>query len=135
MKLTIFGQPITKKNSINMVDIGKQCPCCRRKAKSIPLPSTAFKAYEKLAKAQLRLTSYRYRGEVEITARYYLKTLRKPDLNNLLGATADILQAAGIIQDDKNIVSWDGSRIVGKDPDNPRVEIEINEMPTLQSTK
>ena len=125
-KLIIFGQPITKKNSINLVDIGKQCPCCKRKEKSIPLPSSAFKAYEKAAMTQLRLTSHRYRGKVEVCAKYYLKTLRLPDLNNLMGATADILQATGIIQDDKDIVSWDGSRIMGKDPD-PRVEITITE--------
>jgi Holliday junction resolvase RusA-like endonuclease len=125
--ITIFGQPISKKNSINLVDIGKPCSCCGRKPRSIPLPSKAFKAYEKAANAQLRLTSHRYRGKIEIAAKYYLKTLRMPDLNNLLAATADILQAAGIIQDDKDIVSWDGSRIIGKDP-NPRVEITITEI-------
>jgi len=126
--ITIFGQPISKKNSINLVDIGNPCPCCGRKPHSIPLPSKAFKAYESAAKAQLRLTSHRYRGKVEITAKYYLKTLRLPDLNNLLAATADILQAAGIIEDDKNVVSWDGSRIIGKDAANPRCEIEIRQM-------
>lgn len=125
--IIIHGQPITKKNSVNMVDIGRQCPCCRRREKSIPLPSKAFKAYEKDAKAQLRLTSRRYTGPVEICCHYWLQTARRPDLNNLLAATADILQAAGIIDDDRHVISWDGSRIMGKDAVNPRVEICIRE--------
>ncbi len=128
MKIVINSQPITKKNSINMVDIGKQCPCCRRKARSIPLPSKAFKAYERLALEQLAHYPSRHTGAVQITALYYLKTARRPDLNNLMGATADILQAAGIIDDDKNIVSWDGSRIAGVDKERPRVEITIEKM-------
>lgn len=47
---------------------------------------------------------------------------------NLEEATADILERAGIIINDRNIVSWDGSRIVGIDKQNPRVEIEIMEV-------
>lgn len=52
----------------------------------------------------------------------------RPDLINLEEATADILERAGIIINDRNIVSWDGSRIVGIDKQNPRVEIEIMEV-------
>ena len=50
---------------------------------------------------------------------------RVPDLINLLQATADILEKARVIEDDKNIISFDGSRIIGVDKENPRVEIEI----------
>lgn len=46
------------------------------------------------------------------------------DLSNYLEAVADMLQAAGIIQDDKQIEDWDGSRRL-KDSANPRVEIFI----------
>jgi Holliday junction resolvase RusA-like endonuclease len=125
MQIVIYGQPITSKNSINLVDIGKQCPCCRRKAKSIPLPSTAFKRYEKAAKEQLRLYSGKYIGPVEVSCKYWLQTAREPDLTNLMEATHDILEHAGIIDNDKNIKSVDGSRIMGKDATNPRVEITI----------
>lgn len=128
VKFNIHGNPITKKNSLNMVDIGKQCPCCRRRAKSIPLPSKAFKAYEKAAKEQLRFVSHRCKGPVEVKATYWLQTARRPDLTNLMAATHDILEICGIIENDKLIVSVDGSRIMGKDADNPRVEIEIREL-------
>ena len=50
-----------------------------------------------------------------------------PDLLGLLQATADILEKAQIIDNDRNVVSFDGSEIVGIDRENPRVEIEIEE--------
>ena len=128
MKITIYGPPITAKNSINLVDIGKQCPCCRRKAKSIPLPSTAFKRYEKAVKEQLRGIPYTMLlGPVHVKAEYYMATARMPDLVNLMEATHDILEHCGIIENDRQIKSVDGSRIMGKDPE-PRVEITIEEM-------
>lgn len=48
-----------------------------------------------------------------------------PDLVGLLQATSDILTKAKIIDDDKWIVHYDGSRIVGVDKAEPRTEIEI----------
>lgn len=62
---------------------------------------------------------------MQISCLYYLKDKRKTDLTNLLAATHDILQKAGIIEDDALIVSVDGSRIMGVDKVNPRVEILI----------
>jgi Holliday junction resolvase RusA-like endonuclease len=120
IKLTIFGQPITKKNSQQIIMAGKR-PCV--------IPSKAFRAYEKLAKAQLSTYPYQHKGKVEITCLYWLETARMPDLTNLLAATHDILEHCGIIENDRDIVSVDGSRIMGVDRANPRVEIEIKEMP------
>ena len=48
-----------------------------------------------------------------------------PDLVSLLQATSDILTKAKIIDDDKWIVHYDGSRIVGVDKAEPRAEIGI----------
>ena len=56
-----------------------------------------------------------------------MPTKYRPDLLNLLQASADIVEKAGVIENDRNIVSFDGSRIVGKDKENPRVEIYIEE--------
>src|SRR5208337_4406593 len=121
LKLIIHGQPITKKNSQQIILI---------KGRPLIIQSKAYRAYEKLAKAQI----WESRPYIDIInkyiwvcCRYYLATARIPDLVNLLGATADILQAAKVIQDDNLIRSWDGSRIAGKDP-VPRVEIEIREI-------
>jgi Holliday junction resolvase RusA-like endonuclease len=63
--------------------------------------------------------------KISLKALYYLKDKRIPDLINLLQATCDILEKARVIENDKNIISFDGSRIIGVDKANPRVEIKI----------
>jgi Holliday junction resolvase RusA-like endonuclease len=91
----------------------------------VVLQSEAYRDYEKMAlKALLDYQGARFSGPVEVTAHYWLKDKRRPDLNNLMAATADILEKAGVIGDDREIISWDGSRIMGVSP-NPRAEITI----------
>lgn len=60
---------------------------------------------------------------------YYMKTARRVDLANLIEATTDILVKARVLEDDnsKIVAAHDGSR-VEIDRQNPRVEIEIEEM-------
>jgi len=123
MKLTIYGQPITKKNSMQIIMAGKR-PCI--------IQSKAYRAYEKMVKHQLFLMPFEstiskpISGDVHVKCLYYLATARTPDLCNLMAATHDILEHCGVILNDEQIKSVDGSRIMGKDA-NPRVEIEINE--------
>ena len=60
-----------------------------------------------------------------MVCRFWMKTARFPDLVNLLQCSSDIIEKAGVIKNDKYIESYDGSRIMGKDATNPRVEIEV----------
>ena len=114
--LVIPGQPVTKKNS--------QVARCV-KGKPVLIQSQAYRVYERAAlTALLAYRGERVTGPVEVTVLYWLKDNRRPDLNNLLAATADILEKAGVIVNDREIVSWDGSRVMGKSPD-PRAEITI----------
>lgn len=133
--LTIPGPPITKKNS--------QIPTMVN-GRPMILPSKDYQRYEKEALLQLGLRRMKDRasgkkktillpgcepppridGPVSVKVLYWLPTNRRPDLLNLLQATADILEAAGIIANDRDIVSFDGSRIMGKSH-QPRAEIEI----------
>lgn len=138
MKLTIFGQPITKKNSQNAFAIcpkncpGQQANLIIKRMGNKPqrpiinlLQSDAYRTYEKKVKKQLSLTAYKpISGPVSVKALYYLATARTPDLSNLIAATHDLLEGCGVIINDSQIKSVDGSRIMGKDPD-PRVEVEI----------
>lgn len=121
MKFIIFGQPITKKNSQQIIMAGKR-PCI--------IQSKAFRTYEKMAKKQIAILrpSQPIYIPVQVKCLYYLATARTPDLCNLMAATHDILEHCGVILNDELIKSVDGSRIIGKDPE-PRVEIEIMEMP------
>ena len=117
-RLVIPGQPATKKNS--------QVARCVN-GKPVVLQSKAYRAYEKMAlKALLACPRVEFSEPVVVTVHYWLKDKRRPDLNNLMAATADILERAGVIADDREIVSWDGSRIMGTSP-NPRAEITIKE--------
>lgn len=117
MKLTIHGQPITKKNSQQIIMAGKR-PCI--------IQSKAYRSYEKLAKQQIDILGSRepISGPVSVKCLYYLATTKTPDLSNLMAATHDILEGCGVILNDEQIKSVDGTRIMGKSP-APRVEIEI----------
>ncbi|MEQ2422422.1 RusA family crossover junction endodeoxyribonuclease [Megasphaera sp. CLA-AA-H81] len=70
---------------------------------------------------------------VTMTARYYMPNRKGwPDLFGLVQATADILESAGIIEDDGYIAQIDGSMIAGIDAEDPRVEITVSEITDLE---
>lgn len=120
--LTIYGNPVTKKNSQRMVYV---------KGRMIPIPSAQYKKYEKSAKDQLlgQIGEPEIDFPLNIKCVYYMQTRRKCDLVNLLEASLDILVAANVLKDDNYTIAsmHDGSR-VSYDKENPRVEIELREM-------
>lgn len=116
MEIVILGQPRTKKNSSQIAFRGN---------KRVLLPSKAFKEYEKVALMQLERVQAVH-GPIAVRCCYYLQNRAHwPDLVGLLQATSDILQAADVIDNDKYIVNYDGSKIAGIDKDRPRAEITI----------
>lgn len=120
MKLIIPGRPATKKNSSRIVRAGKF---------SKVLPSEAFERYEQVALWYLMRHKERFVEPVQVCCLYWLPDKRWwPDLIGLLQATSDILEKAGILENDRLIDNYDGSRIVGLDKQNPRAEIEITEV-------
>lgn len=121
MKLTILGNPPTKKNSQQIVRAGK---------KKRIIQSDRYLEYEEMALWQLKGKGPQnpIEGPVNVKCIYYRKTRHRVDLVNLLNATLDILTSAKVIKDDncKVVVGMDGSRVY-YDKENPRVEIEITE--------
>ena len=131
IKLTLTGRPITKKNS--------QIPIRTKSGKFFIIQSKQYREYEKNCLIQIKEQfpwqistalhpGIPVTGKVSLKALYYMPDRRLPDLLNLLQATANIVEKAGVIENDKDIVSFDGSRIMGVDKENPRVEIYIEEM-------
>lgn len=118
LKFTIFGQPITKKNS----QIIFYNPRLRRVQ---ILPSKQFTAYEKECRAFMPACEPIV-GPVNVKATYYMGRRNKVDLCNLHEALHDILTHYGVIADDNSqiIFSTDGSRVI-YDKENPRTEVEI----------
>lgn len=120
MELVIMGQPRTKKNGSRIALTPDN--------KRVLLPSKAYEQYERVALVQLARVQAVH-GPISVMCRYFLQNRAHwPDLVGLLQATSDILQAAGVIDDDKYIVNYDGSMIAGLDKDNPRVEIIIHQI-------
>lgn len=119
-ELILPGRPVTKKNHGVIASNGRPRL----------LPSKAYREYETSCLWFLkRYWGPRFGGPVHITAQYWMPDRRSwPDLVGLLQATGDILQKAGIIANDRQIVSWDGSRIAGVDELRPRTEITITEV-------
>lgn len=62
----------------------------------------------------------------ELFVHYYMPSRAAwPDLVGLMQATADLLEAAGVLENDRLILSWQGTNIEGIDKDNPRAEISL----------
>lgn len=118
LKLVIYGDPRTKKNSSRILVNGN---------KRFVAPSRAYEVYRGLFIGQV---TGRHRLHIEepvnVKCVYYMATQRRVDLVNLIEATNDLLVEAGVLQDDHSriVVSHDGSR-VALDRKDPRVEIEI----------
>lgn len=125
MKLTIYGNPVTKKNSQRILykftKFGRKTPFIA--------PSKAYVDYETDCLRQIKRPNSPISARVNVRCVYYMKTARRVDLANLIEATTDILVKAHVLEDDnsKIVAAHDGSR-VELDRKNPRVEIEIERM-------
>ena len=118
MKIILRGQPITKKNSQQIIRAGNR---------NMVIPSPQYRAYEKECLWQIPpKTKQRIDMPVNVQCVYYMPTRRRVDLVNLLEATCDILVKADVLADDncRIVAAHDGSR-VDHDKYNPRVEITI----------
>lgn len=135
----VRGAPRSKKTSNRVVNIGPMCRHCGKRG-GFPkvLPSLAYEEWEADAIRQCMVIKPKLRAAgvelpivhpIGIEALFYLAPTKAgsmrldcPDLSNLLEALADMLQEAGVIQDDRLIEDWDGSRRLLGDP---RVEVFI----------
>ena len=127
MKLTILGNPATKKNSQQIYKNAKT-------GKSFITQSKGYKEYAKTFLWQVpSVAKININYPINLKCIYYRQTKHRVDLVNLLNATNDLLVEAGVLEDDncKIVFSHDGSE-VRWDKDNPRVEIEITAIQNLR---
>ncbi len=125
MILTILGAPVTKKNSQRILR--------GRGGRPFVSASSQYKAWANTAILQLQ-AQYRRASlgdklavlqcdPVNVRALIY-RARRVGDANNYYAAIADVLEAAGVVENDRLCVSWDGSRML-IDRHVPRVEITL----------
>ena len=121
MKLTLYGDPRTKKNSARILRTRSGTP--------FVAPSKVYVDYETDCLRQIKKLRSPISARVNVRCVYYMPTRRRVDLVNLLEATCDILVKAGVLEDDhcRIVAGHDGSR-VEYDKENPRAEIWIEEM-------
>ncbi len=120
--LTLHGSPRTKKTS-NRLFNGRVHP------------SLAFEAWNNLVQPQLaifRAKSLAPAGTFPIKCQVNCRALfyRHADVGDATGfyqALADALQEGGIVGNDRQIRSWDGSMLL-KDRDNPRIIVTLEEI-------
>jgi len=118
MTFVLKGAPRTKKNH-GRIFRGRM------------FPSAAFAEWNKLIQPQLAIARAQAKEPLPITrpvnvrALFYRERLTG-DACNFYQALADALQEGGIVEDDKLIVSWDGSRLL-KDAENPRIIVNLEE--------
>lgn len=113
--------PRTKKNSGDIL-----CPHQIRGIKFHAIqPSPAYRKWESGCKraALYDRTAPPITWDVNCEALIYRES-RIGDAVGYYQAIADCLQTLGVVDDDKRIVSWDGTRML-KDAENPRVEIVL----------
>lgn len=145
-KITVYGQPATKKNSSVML--------ARRAA---ILPSKAYREYAEVFRLHLMKARNlpHFLGPVALEVKYYLKDrAHYPDLNGLIQATQDLIsdeyvlmpdKATGkrkkqlakkwLLADDRLVKSLDGCRIAGIDKENPRAEITLRALDVDMKTE
>ncbi len=143
MRFVILGPPRTKKNS-------RRRKYSFAQKRTFSVESEAQEKWAVAAAEQLQIQRNAYlrrggagarwepiRGDVHVRALVY-RDADRGDLVGYLQAIGDVLEAltlrhatkrrppskGGIIVDDKQIKSWDGSRLL-LDRDNPRVEIYV----------
>lgn len=115
--LTIPGPPRTKKTSNRILRFGRFNKI---------IPSRAFLAYQNAALWHLKQTlGHRdpIRTPCNVAAVFY-RDANHGDATGFYQALADILEAAHVIENDRLIQTWDGSRLE-LDRANPRVELTI----------
>lgn len=118
LNFTIPVKPVTKKNSQQIIRL--------KNGMIKPLPSKAYRSYEKEIGKYLPRLNEPINWAVNIKAVYYMPTRRIVDLVNLNEALCDALVHWKMLKDDNfHIVeSMDGCR-VAYDKYNPRTEVSI----------
>lgn len=139
LRITFEGAPRTKKNHGRVV---------HARGRPLHLPSEAYSAWcdaasPRITAAMRRIfagdigalvagvdvkCNTRLRGFIDYPvncAALFYRDANRGDAVGYYQGLADLLEAAGVVKNDKWIVSWDGSRLF-KDAARPRVELMLS---------
>jgi Holliday junction resolvase RusA-like endonuclease len=121
--IIIRGQPVSKKNQMQMART--------KTGRFFPVPSPAYRKWLASAKKQISPQTADYKGlpidyPVHLQILAYRYTKRNIDLSNIYAAVEDMLQATGVLKNDSQVQSHDGSRkYLGVPEEDARVVVVI----------
>ncbi len=115
-KITIKGRVISKKNS-------KQIFRNRYTGKPFIKSSDAYSDFENDALKQLCNCKACFFGKVRVDYVFEVKGQMRIDVDNAIASINDILQQAGVIDDDNNVVKGSFEKINGMKEWNTHIEI------------
>ena len=113
VSFTVWGRPVTKKTANQVI---------RRNGRTFVLPNPRWTKWVKGAVVIPRVAKQVDR-DYGCEALFY-RARKAGDLINYCQALADALEKWGILTNDRQIVQWDGSRLL-LDRDHPRVEVTL----------
>lgn len=125
MKFLLPGTPRTKKTHNRIVKV---------RGRTLIIPSASHDSWLKAVLPHLKAQLMRIRSTdpaacpVTVPVNCCALIYREKAIGDAVGyfqAIADALEHAGAVENDRLIVSWDGSRLL-KDAANPRVEVELS---------
>ena len=120
MHITLLGQTPSQKN-------GKQLVTNPKNGRLIPISNKIVKAWQEDVAIQLRQWKGQVDNKCTITYKFYVKDLRRRDLDNMICSVNDALVKAGLLFDD----DWQhlaiGAAEAEYDKLNPRCELWIDE--------
>lgn len=128
-RFTIPGVPRTKKTSNRIIYPGRHniCPACARpKGRPFVAPSANWMKWLREVRQYMRTKPelvLRIARPVNVRALFY-RDRAIGDVAGFIQGLGDILQECEIVENDKWIESWDGTRRL-KDAADPRTEVEI----------
>lgn len=120
LTVTIEGAPRTKKNHGRVV-------WARKQRRAVHVPSAAYEAWALAGVAQLARVETLPDRPYNCRALFF-RDAERGDAVGYYQGLADLLQAAGVVSDDRYIAAWDGSRLL-IDRQRPRVELTITPLP------
>lgn len=115
LSLSIDGRPISKKNSRRFIP--------SRKRGILSLPSESYEHFAESAGWQLKTVKTRFTLPVSIAYVFEMKGHLDADVDNLIAGVNDILQRAGIIENDSLIYEGSFAKFHGAEAWRTRLTI------------
>lgn len=110
----IEGRVIAKKNSRQ---IGY------RGGRMVNFPSKRYEEFKETALWQLKRIKEKLKPPYDVRYCFYIKGKMDADLDNLIASINDILQEAGIIENDRLIYEMDAKKVMGEKDFKTTIEI------------